>query len=99
MDDTASISSTTAAPDYAGRKLTVMGLGRFGGGAGVVRFLAQHGALVTLTDLKTADELADSDPAAATRIRQGIVTLYADKKWAGDLVDRARASLSGGQEM
>ncbi len=47
--------------------------------------------------LATADELADSDPAAATRIRQGIVTLYADKKWAGDLVDRARASL--GQEM
>ena len=37
-----------------------MGLGRFGGGAGVARFLAEDGAHVTVTDLKKADELCES---------------------------------------
>ncbi len=37
-----------------------MGLGRFGGGVGVVRFLLQRGAEVTLTDLQTKEQLADS---------------------------------------
>jgi len=46
--------------ELAGRRVTVMGLGRFGGGAGAVRFLLEQGAQVTLTDLQTADELADS---------------------------------------
>jgi UDP-N-acetylmuramoylalanine--D-glutamate ligase len=44
--------------DFAGRRVTVMGLGTFGGGAGAVRFLVERGALVTVTDLRTADELA-----------------------------------------
>lgn len=46
--------------ELAGKRVTVMGLGRFGGGAGVVRFLAKTGARVTVTDLKTADDLAES---------------------------------------
>lgn len=46
--------------DWSGRRVTVMGLGRFGGGVGVVKFLLQHGARVTLTDLATERELADS---------------------------------------
>ena len=46
--------------DYRGLRVTVMGLGRFGGGAGVVRFLADRGARVTLTDLQPEDKLADS---------------------------------------
>lgn len=37
-----------------------MGLGRFGGGVAAARFLANHGARVTITDLKAADELSDS---------------------------------------
>ncbi|QDT35218.1 UDP-N-acetylmuramoylalanine--D-glutamate ligase MurD [Thalassoglobus polymorphus] len=37
-----------------------MGLGRFGGGVGVVRFLLQRGAEVTLTDLQTREQLAES---------------------------------------
>jgi len=41
-------------------RVTVMGLGRFGGGVGVIRFLVNEGARVTVTDLKTADDLADS---------------------------------------
>jgi UDP-N-acetylmuramoylalanine--D-glutamate ligase len=37
-----------------------MGLGRFGGGVAAARFLAQQGAIVTVTDLRSAEELADS---------------------------------------
>jgi UDP-N-acetylmuramoylalanine--D-glutamate ligase len=49
-----------AISDLHGRRVTVMGLGRFGGGEGAVRFLAAHGARVTVTDLASASELADS---------------------------------------
>ena len=45
---------------YAGISATVMGLGRFGGGVAAARFLAQQGALVTVTDLRPAEELEDS---------------------------------------
>jgi UDP-N-acetylmuramoylalanine--D-glutamate ligase len=46
--------------DYAGRRALVMGLGVFGGGAGVARFLAERGARVTVTDLQPAERLAAS---------------------------------------
>jgi UDP-N-acetylmuramoylalanine--D-glutamate ligase len=46
--------------DLRGRRVTVMGLGRFGGGVGAVRFLAERGARVTVTDLADAATLADS---------------------------------------
>ena len=42
------------------RRVTVMGLGLFGGGVGVTRFLARQGARVTVTDLRAPAELADS---------------------------------------
>lgn len=45
---------------FRGKRVTVMGLGRFGGGVAVARFLAERGAKVTVTDLKTADDLTDS---------------------------------------
>jgi UDP-N-acetylmuramoylalanine--D-glutamate ligase len=45
---------------YQDWPVTVLGLGRFGGGASAARFLAQQGAHVTVTDLKTEHELADS---------------------------------------
>lgn len=45
--------------DVSGRRVTVMGLGRFGGGVGAVRFLSSRKARVTVTDLLGADELAD----------------------------------------
>ena len=45
------------AMNVTGRRVTVMGLGRFGGGVGAVRFLTSHGASVTVTDLLGADEL------------------------------------------
>lgn len=41
-------------------KVTVMGLGLFGGGEGAVRFWADLGSEVTVTDLKTEEDLAPS---------------------------------------
>ncbi len=44
-----------------------MGLGTFGGGVGVAEFLADHGARVTVTDLKTEKELSKSIDALRGR--------------------------------
>jgi UDP-N-acetylmuramoylalanine--D-glutamate ligase len=44
----------------AGKKVLVMGLGRFGGGVGVTKWLADQRAVVTVTDTAPAGELADS---------------------------------------
>lgn len=44
----------------AGKKVTVVGLGRFGGGVGVTRWLCGQGARVTVSDKSGADALADS---------------------------------------
>lgn len=43
--------------NFRGKRVTVMGLGSFGGGVGAVRFLAERGAVVTVTDLKPREEL------------------------------------------
>ena len=48
------------ADPFAGKHVTVMGLGLLGRGVNDVRFLAEHGARLTVTDLKTADDLAPS---------------------------------------
>ena len=45
---------------YAGMHATVMGLGRFGGGVAAAKFLSQHAAIVTVTDQRSAEILADS---------------------------------------
>ncbi|OJF76741.1 MAG: UDP-N-acetylmuramoylalanine--D-glutamate ligase [Treponema sp. CETP13] len=44
--------------DIAGKHITIMGLGLNGGGEAVATFLAKHGAILTITDMKTAAELA-----------------------------------------
>ena len=46
--------------ELAGRKVTVVGLGRFGGGVGATRWLAGQDARVTVSDAATTDALADS---------------------------------------
>lgn len=46
--------------NYHGLNVTVMGLGTFGGQVGVVRFLVARGARVTVTDLRSATQLAPS---------------------------------------
>jgi len=47
----------TSTFDFAGQRVTVMGLGRHGGGSGVVRWLAERGADVLVTDLGTEEDL------------------------------------------
>jgi UDP-N-acetylmuramoylalanine--D-glutamate ligase len=42
------------------RRVTVMGLGRFGGGLGAALYLLRRGARVTVTDLKGPDQLQES---------------------------------------
>lgn len=50
-----------SASDYfKGKKITVMGLGLLGRGVGDARFLAESGAELIVTDLKTREELAQS---------------------------------------
>lgn len=44
--------------DLSGLKVTVMGLGLNGGGMATTRFLAEAGAIVTATDLRSQEELA-----------------------------------------
>ena len=43
-----------------GRKVTVVGLGRFGGGVGVTGWLCGKGAVVTVSDVAEEDKLRDS---------------------------------------
>ncbi len=44
--------------DIKGKKVTVMGLGLNGGGEACVRFFLRYGAYVTVTDMKSAEQLA-----------------------------------------
>ena len=46
--------------EFAGKRVTVMGLGRFGGGIAVARWLCEQGAKVLVTDKEPADKLAES---------------------------------------
>lgn len=46
--------------EWRKRRVTVMGLGRFGGGVGVTRWLAAQGARVTVTDKQPAEKLKES---------------------------------------
>lgn len=46
--------------NYSGRRVVVMGLGHFGGGIAVTRWLVEQGAQVTVTDSKSAADLAES---------------------------------------
>jgi UDP-N-acetylmuramoylalanine--D-glutamate ligase len=46
--------------DLKGKKITIMGLGLHGGGIGTVRFLSWAGAKVTVTDIKSKEEMAPS---------------------------------------
>jgi UDP-N-acetylmuramoylalanine--D-glutamate ligase len=45
---------------FKGKKITVMGLGLLGRGLGYTKFLAECGAILTVTDLKSKEQLATS---------------------------------------
>jgi len=51
--------------DIRGKRALVMGLGIHGGGLGVARFLADQGAHVTVTDLRSPEQLQSSLDALA----------------------------------
>lgn len=61
--------------ELEGRHVTVMGLGRFGGGVGVTRWLAGQGASVVLTDKDQRENLEDSLSQIGDLVQQGVVTL------------------------
>jgi UDP-N-acetylmuramoylalanine--D-glutamate ligase len=68
-----------------------MGLGRFGGGAGVARWLAEQGARVVVTDLLDTQSLAGSLEPLGGLVAQGTIELHLgghDERdfTAGDLV-------------
>ena len=46
--------------DLRGKRVTVVGLGRFGGGVGATRWLCSQGATVTVSDKAPASELVES---------------------------------------
>jgi UDP-N-acetylmuramoylalanine--D-glutamate ligase len=52
--------SDRRATDLSSRRVVVMGLGRFGGGVGLTRFLVERGARVLVTDLLPAVQLRES---------------------------------------
>lgn len=67
MTDSASANPTASSlqncrlpVSFSGLRVTVMGLGTFGGAAEVVRFLVEQGAVVTVTDRRTEDDLRES---------------------------------------
>jgi UDP-N-acetylmuramoylalanine--D-glutamate ligase len=60
---------------WAGRRVVVMGLGLFGGGLGVTRWLCGQGAQVLLTDRDPADKLAEPLAELAAPIAEGRIEL------------------------
>lgn len=61
--------------EFAGKRVTVMGLGRFGGGLGVTRWLARQGAEILLTDLDSEDKLGESLAGLKDWVDRGSVKL------------------------
>lgn len=59
----------------AGKRVTVMGLGRFGGGVGVSKWLLEQGAEVLVTDLQSAGRLEASVAALEPHLGSGRLTL------------------------
>src|SRR5450759_3037860 len=43
--------------DFAGRKVLILGVGILGGGIGMARYCAEHGAVLRITDMRRADQL------------------------------------------
>jgi len=60
---------------FEGRRVVVMGLGRFGGGVGVTRWLAERGADVLVTDKEPGERLEDSVAKIKDLVEGGRVQL------------------------
>ena len=70
-----------------GQRVTVMGLGRFGGGVGVARWLAEAGVCVTVTDLQDDADLAPALQELAPLVHDGRVHLHLGGHQERDFVD------------
>ncbi|MGE3182150.1 MAG: UDP-N-acetylmuramoyl-L-alanine--D-glutamate ligase [Phycisphaerae bacterium] len=69
--------------NWKGIRVTVMGLGRFGGGLGAVRWLVEQGACVTVSDRDPKEKLANSIAA----LRDLDVALHVGAHHEADFVD------------
>jgi UDP-N-acetylmuramoylalanine--D-glutamate ligase len=69
--------------DLAGKRVTVVGLGRFGGGVGATRWLIAQGAKVTVSDMASADDLAES----LAELDDGDVTLHLGGHKREDIIE------------
>jgi serine/threonine-protein kinase len=58
----------------------------------VERYIGEGRKLIEAR-LQKADALAATDPESARRMYRGVVELYGDKPWAGELVERAEEAL------
>jgi UDP-N-acetylmuramoylalanine--D-glutamate ligase len=73
--------------DYAGARATVMGLGRFGGGLGAIRYLAAQGADVLVTDVASAEALAEPLESIRDLVDKGVVRLRLGGHNVSDFTD------------
>ncbi len=84
MSDSRANPNSPAGPEcLAGKRVTVAGLGRFGGGIGSVRWLVGRGAHVTVSDKATAGELTES----LAKIADLDVTLHLGGHLAEDFLE------------
>lgn len=60
--------------NFAGKRVTVMGLGRFGGGVGIARWLVKQGADVLVTDVQSVDQLRE--PLETIQDLRDCITLH-----------------------
>ena len=67
--------------EFAGKRVVVMGLGHFGGGIAVTRWLVEQGAEVLVTDRASPEQLS----AALAEIRDLPVTFHLGGHDAADL--------------
>jgi UDP-N-acetylmuramoylalanine--D-glutamate ligase len=75
--------------DFTDRHVTVMGLGRFGGGLGVTRWLAAQGAIVCVTDRAAAASLSAACAGLDDLVRAGRVRLRLGGHDEADFTDSA----------
>ena len=101
--------------EFEGKRAIVMGLGRFGGGIGVTRWLCAQGARVLVTDMASEEKLAESlrlledleitrrlgghDEAALERCDLLVVSPAVDKKKSGFFQAAVRKRIPWTSEM
>lgn len=73
--------------DIGGKRVTVMGLGRFGGGVGVARWLAAQGCDVLVTDMKPGKDLAEPLADIHDLVERGQVRLRLGEHNVSDFTD------------